>query len=382
MCVSRYIPPSGLGSQPLGRYITPDIINVQFGGERTRNVFHFLPTCSVLSVHSSQISMTYDKRREEEEEERRGDIFYTSSLIHDGWIPLSGLSFRVLVICSLLHCHIRGSLTTESRSMPIVTPVLPDAFTSTGTCVWHMEVRAGACMVEHFNIRSAHSLVGMFEVVSLSLNGTPPPPFEVLVFGGPGVVIVRPPRPPDRLWGLGFDRSIDNHEMSGGMKHPLCVRLYLDQNESADLSSCHLQDHRGKPLGHDLLGNGMRKQFLSYLGDRLCLSGRMKGGGGEEAEGWVARTWTEENRKDGSPMATWTSCQIQREQAAAPDLSLPPRLPLAREQPQHRFMGTMELGVKLRHTSELGEKLSDGVKEREERLRRWRDPLSSTSSTS
>lgn len=29
---------SGLGSQPLGRYITPDIINVQFEGERKWNV--------------------------------------------------------------------------------------------------------------------------------------------------------------------------------------------------------------------------------------------------------------------------------------------------------------------------------------------------------
>lgn len=38
MCVPKYIPPLGLGSQPAGQYITPDIINVQFGGERKWNV--------------------------------------------------------------------------------------------------------------------------------------------------------------------------------------------------------------------------------------------------------------------------------------------------------------------------------------------------------
>lgn len=38
VCESKYIPPRGLGSQPPGRYITPDIINVQLGGERKWNV--------------------------------------------------------------------------------------------------------------------------------------------------------------------------------------------------------------------------------------------------------------------------------------------------------------------------------------------------------
>lgn len=44
----------------------------------------------------------------------------------------------------------------------------------------------------------------------------------------------------------------------------------------------------------NLLGNGM-KQSPSYFRDQLCLSG------GRErtisAEGWVVRTWMEQNRK-------------------------------------------------------------------------------------
>lgn len=51
MYVSKYIPPQGLGSQPPGRYITPDIIS---GLEEKENgAFHFLQTCAVLSGRSS-----------------------------------------------------------------------------------------------------------------------------------------------------------------------------------------------------------------------------------------------------------------------------------------------------------------------------------------
>lgn len=38
ICVSDYIPPRGLVSQLPSQYITPDIINVQFEGERKWNV--------------------------------------------------------------------------------------------------------------------------------------------------------------------------------------------------------------------------------------------------------------------------------------------------------------------------------------------------------
>lgn len=48
------------------------------------------------------------------------------------------------------------------------------------------------------------------EVVSHSFNGTPHYLWSP-DFGGPGVVIVMLPRPPDRLWRIGFDWSIDRH---------------------------------------------------------------------------------------------------------------------------------------------------------------------------
>ncbi len=48
------------------------------------------------------------------------------------------------------------------------------------------------------------------EVVSHSLNGTPPHLWSP-DFGGLGVVIVMLPRPPDRLWRIGLGWSIDRH---------------------------------------------------------------------------------------------------------------------------------------------------------------------------
>lgn len=81
-------------------------------------------------------------------------------------------------------------------------------------------------------------------------------------------------------------------------------------------------------------------------------------------DGWVVRTWMEENRKTdclwraGLPVRSRSvSCSMtlggemvcnrnnQREQAAVPDLSLPPRLLLACKHPQHRCMGMVRVGM-------------------------------------
>ena len=51
-----------------------------------------------------------------------------------------------------------------------------------------------------------------------------------------------------------------------------------------------------KPLGHDLLGNVMRKQS-SYFRDRLCLSGGREGGEEGGIFGWWGLGWRRTGRQ-------------------------------------------------------------------------------------
>lgn len=72
------------------------------------------------------------------------------------------------------------------------------------------------------------------------------------------------------------------------------------------MCECVCECVSSKPLGHDLLGNVMRKQSRSFFRDRLCLSGGRGGGGilgGGDLDGG--------EQEDRSLMATGTFCQIQ-----------------------------------------------------------------------
>lgn len=72
MCVPKCIPPQGLGwSIYHPRHHQCAVL------EKENGRFHFLQTCSVLSVRSSQISMTYENSEGVEErrrQEQRGEV--------------------------------------------------------------------------------------------------------------------------------------------------------------------------------------------------------------------------------------------------------------------------------------------------------------------
>ena len=73
--------------------------------------------------------------------------------------------------------------------------------------------------------------------------------FEVLNFGDPAVVIVMLLHPPDCLWRIGFDESIDKH-VAASFFIPLTSfspEAFLKE-DLGNQTACHTEPHSSNPL--------------------------------------------------------------------------------------------------------------------------------------
>lgn len=76
------------------------------------------------------------------------------------------------------------------------------------------------------------------------------PTFEVLIFGGPGVVIVMLPHPPDRPWRIGFDGSIDRHVAASffllSRSHPPPLSFFFVETALRNRTACQMKKPQPK----------------------------------------------------------------------------------------------------------------------------------------